>query len=178
MKKIPNKINDVTIEFSNLVNRNVTDEMHAALVASISDDIVDGHPLEKLFVSSASESTPRHRCPSRHKTGNGVDISRINGKKIGSHYLTDEVVKLIVDSLQTKFESAPARRENFGPTIQKKEGIDYPIAGHKDHFHWSVNGDHSECSSALRRLFEWLYLDRIFRDSNLESDESDETCSL
>lgn len=164
MPSIPDSIGEVTLEFDGSVGRDVTSEMLAALQATIARDAVAGETIEVLWVSSARD---RHVCPSRHVTGNGIDISRINGKRIGTHYTTDPSVKAIVDGLQTQFENAPHRRENFGPTIQRKLGQPHPIAGHQDHIHWSVNGDHSACApSLLQRMVRFL---RITETENTTS---------
>lgn len=165
---IPDDINGVTMEFAKTVNKQVTDEMLEAMKATISSDAVSGEKIKKLWVSSAKDS---HKCPSRHVTGNGVDISRVNGKFIVSSYDSDSSIKKIVDGLQNKFEDAPKRRENFGPTIKKKNGKDHSVSGHKDHFHWSVNGDHSECSKGLKNLLENLRRRLFGQQTNTSSEE-------
>lgn len=167
MAKIPDNIGGVQIELAEGVGNDVTDEMLEALRAAISKTSVAGYTIDQLWVSSARDS---HICPSRHVTGNAVDISRVNGKYISVSYEHDDAIRAIVDGLQKKFESAPHRRENFGPTIQKKLGEDYPVTGHKDHFHWSVNGDHSQCTK--RNIFR-KFLDR-FRSPVAE----DEICQI
>ncbi len=173
MPKIPNKIGGVTMEFASSVTNEVTQDMLDALTATISTSAVSGETIEKLWISSAKDS---HKCPSRHVTGNGVDISRVNGKYISSDYETDASVKSIVDGLQTSFENAPKRRENFGPSIKKKLGKDHAVSGHKDHFHWSVDGDHSACSKSLiERFFD------LFRRNELQNPPSEppaEICNL
>lgn len=154
MAVIPSTINEVTIEFADAVNKDVTKELVDAMNHAIKKDVASGRTLTKLWVSSAND---QHSCPSRHATGNGVDISRVNGKYLSTSYDSDGEVKEIVDSLQTAFEGAPKRRENFGPTIQKKEGVDHPVSGHTDHFHWSVNGDHSGCAGLLKRIWSFFF---------------------
>ena len=145
MVDIPPSINGVSVHFADGVDKSVTNTLLSAMKHSIQNNY-DGHDLETIWISSAKDS---HNCPSRHVSGNGVDISRINGLKIGLHYETDSSVKRIVDGLQNRYETAPSRRENYGPSIKKKEGVDNPVSGHSDHFHWSVNGDHSICSLAI-----------------------------
>ncbi|WP_298295876.1 hypothetical protein [uncultured Litoreibacter sp.] len=143
MPNIPNQFSEVTMEFAPGVNKEVSQNMLTALNETISKNAVAGQTIEKLWVSSAKDS---HSCPSRHVSGLAVDISRVNGKKIGEHYVSDAAIRAIVDGLQAKFEMASNRRENFGPTIKKKLGQNHDVSGHVDHFHWSVNGDHSACS--------------------------------
>lgn len=148
MPDIPDTIGGVTIEFAPSVGRGIAKNLLDAMTATIKSDAVEGETITKLWVSSAKDS---HDCPSRHVTGLAVDISRVNGQRIGVCYSTDASVKKIVDGLQTRFELASNRRENFGPTIQKKLGQDHPVSGHTDHFHWSVDGDHSACANVPER---------------------------
>lgn len=169
MHRIPDNIGGVAMEFADDVDREISEELFEAMQAAISTKAVADRDISTLWVSSARD---RHSCPSRHTTGNGVDISRINGKRIGGHYQTDDEVRAIVDSLQTAFESAPHRRENFGPTIQLKLGEPKPISGHDDHFHWSVDGDHSECSTMFNRMIDFLGLRRF-----LGTDDQSEICN-
>jgi hypothetical protein len=166
------------MEFDGAVNRDVTPEMLEALHATIARNAIAGETIDILWVSSARD---QHACPSRHVTGNGVDISRINGKKIGTHYTSDPSVKAIVDGLQTRFEGVPRRRENFGPTIQRKLGKPYPASGHQDHFHWSVDGDHSACAPTfLERVMHVFGLgERADADAATSSGGTDsEICNV
>jgi hypothetical protein len=43
-----------------------------------------------------------------------VDISRVNGVKIGLRHSSDPFLNAIVEAIQTHFETYPHRRENFG----------------------------------------------------------------
>lgn len=149
MPNIPTQIGGVTMEFDPGVNKDVSQNLLNAMSHAISANVVSGHTIEKLWVSSAKDS---HSCPSRHVSGLAVDISRVNGKKISLHYSTDPSVKAIVDGLQSKFESAAGRRENYGPTIKKKLGQNNNVGGHGDHFHWSVDGDHSICAAVTEEF--------------------------
>jgi hypothetical protein len=54
-------------------------------------------------------------------------------------YPGDPAVKAIVDAIQTVFESYSHRRENFGPHFKHKLGMPFPVGGHQDHIHLSVN---------------------------------------
>ena len=63
---------------------------------------------------------------------NGVTV-RFNEKVV------NDVIKAIVDSIQTTFESYSHRRENFGPLFKRKLGKDHPVKGHQDHIHLSVD---------------------------------------
>lgn len=147
---IPDTINGVSIKFKPEVDRRVTSEMLDALKSTIVSSY-DGENLTKLKFSSASEYYGPHECPSRHKTGNGVDINEVNGKPI-RNFSNDPIVKSLVTKIQEKFESAPERRENFGPALSKKEGRNYnPGGNHTHHIHFSVNGDHDLCSGTTRK---------------------------
>lgn len=144
LPNIPNKITGVSMTFAAGVDRNIAQNLLDAMQHTISSNAVPGETIETLWVSSAKDS---HKCPSRHVSGLAVDISRVNGKRISTHYNSDVSIKAIVDGLQSLFESAPNRRENYGPTVQKKLGKDISVGGHSDHFHWSVDGDHSACAT-------------------------------
>jgi len=97
MPAIPNKINDVVIEFSPKVNRNVDQKIIDALKIVIKKTIVKGKPLNKIYISSAND---QHKIPSRHVQGDGkaVDISRINGMKMSVYYPSSPEVKAITDA--------------------------------------------------------------------------------
>lgn len=140
MPRIPDSINGVSIEFADRVNRDALQMLVEGLVHTVIPEVAAGHVLATLWVSSVRD---QHACPSRHVTGNAADLSRINGKKIGTHYATDPEVRAIVDALQQRFESyQPHRRENFGPSIKLKLGRPFDPGGHQDHIHFSVSGPH------------------------------------
>ena len=136
MPKIPDKINEVKVEFKATVGKDVTDDMLDGLKHVVKKDVAKKHELKKVWISSAKDS---HKPPSRHVTGQAVDISRINGKKIGVYYPKDAAVKAIVQAMQDEFETFAQRRENFGPHLKKKNGKPYNVSGHDDHMHFSVN---------------------------------------
>lgn len=138
MPTIPGNINGVLIEFSPNVNKNVDQKIVDALKHVLSTNVVPGHVLTKVYISSAND---QHTSPSRHVQGAGkaVDISRINGMKMSGFYPTNPSVKAITGALQNTFESYPHRRENFGPLFKKKLGNAHPVTGHGDHIHFSVN---------------------------------------
>lgn len=153
MPQVPHTINGVAVQFGPNVNNDVTAVMLAALEHTIIADVAPAHRLTRIYISSLRD---QHVCPSRHVTGQGSDISRINNLLIGQHYGTNPAVRAIVDALQNRFESAASRRENFGPTINRRDGQPHnPPTHHNDHIHFSVNGPHN-CPSPppLKRLFE------------------------
>lgn len=155
MPAIPNSVNQVTLQFAPEVNNDALQVLINGLTHAISSDVAPGHRLTSVWISSVRD---QHTCPSRHVTGNAADLSRINGKRISTHYSTDPEVKAIVDALQNKFETyLPHRRENFGPTIKLKEGQPHDPGGHDDHIHFSVSGPHN-CPqiTILQRILRWF----------------------
>jgi hypothetical protein len=136
MPDIPCSINGVTVDFKSTVNKDVVQSMIDGLKACIKTDIASGYTLTTIYISSASDS---HKHPSRHTMKKAVDISRINGKKMSVYYGKDAEVTAITKEIQKEFEKYSKRRENFGPYLKKKLGVDKDISGHKDHIHFSVN---------------------------------------
>ena len=136
MPNIPNNINGVTVEFASSVGKDVNQTLIDGLKHCIKPQVATGQSLQKIWISSASDS---HQSPSRHVSGQGVDISRINGKHIQTGYTSDAGVKAIVDAIQDTFETFAKRRENFGPHLKKKLGSAWTVGGHADHIHLSVN---------------------------------------
>jgi len=138
MPTIPSSINGVTVEFSPTVNKEVDQRIIDALEHCIKTDIAPGHILSKIFISSANDS---HNYPSRHVQQKAVDISRINGTKMGSNsgYSSNATIAAIVDAIQDTFETYAYRRENFGPHLKKKSGQNRSVNGHNDHIHLSVD---------------------------------------
>jgi len=117
MSEIPKVINGVSIEFSPNANNDVDKKIINALRFVLSSDIVPDHVLTKIYISSAKD---QHNFPSRHVQGEGkaIDISRINGLKMSTHYDVDDSVKAITNALQENFDA---------------------VSGHKDHIHFSIN---------------------------------------
>jgi hypothetical protein len=136
MPDISSSINGVAVVFKRTVNKVVVQSMIDGLKACIKRDIANSYTLKTIFISSASDS---HKSPSRHAMKKAVDISRINGKKMIVYYGNDAEVTAITKGIQKKFEKHSKRRENFGPYLKKKLGVDKDISGHNDHIHLSVN---------------------------------------
>jgi hypothetical protein len=135
VSQIPNSINGVLIEFGPLVVNDVSQVLVSGLTHAISTTM-GGQVVARLYVSSAFD---QHQLPSRHMQRKAVDISRVNGVKIAIGYSANSTVRAIVDALQQNFETFAARRENFGPHFKRKLGQPWPVAGHGDHVHLSVN---------------------------------------
>src|SRR5262245_1284200 len=112
MAQIPSAINGVLVEFGTTVVNDVDQAVVDALMHCVNPNVPTGQTLNKIFVSSASDS---HVMPSRHAQKKAVDISRINGTKIVLGYPSNAALKAIVDALQNAFETFAKRRENFGP---------------------------------------------------------------
>ena len=136
MAAIPGTINGVKVEFGPGVGNDVHQRVIDGLTHCVSPAIATGHTLKVIFISSAFDS---HVMPSRHAQHKAVDISRINRTKIVLGYPAGGPVKAIVDAIQTAFEGYAHRRENFGPHLKKKLGVNHVVAGHDDHIHLSVN---------------------------------------
>ncbi|MFN2417140.1 MAG: hypothetical protein ABR603_18535 [Pyrinomonadaceae bacterium] len=136
MPNIPSTVNGVAVDFAPAVNRNVVQGVLDALRHVISPDVAPGHNLARVFVSSARRQNPNN---SRHNVGKAVDISRINGVRMSTGFGPDAQVTAIVRAIQRRFESFPAKRENFGPSAKLKEGAPFQVAGHADHIHLSVD---------------------------------------
>jgi hypothetical protein len=83
MAQIPNSINGVTVEFASTVNKDVQQTLIDGLNYCIKSGVASGYTLSKIYISSAKDS---HSSPSRHVDGKAVDISRINGKHMSTHY--------------------------------------------------------------------------------------------
>ncbi|WP_294963236.1 hypothetical protein [Sulfurimonas sp.] len=137
MPKIPDYINGVQVIAPSTANLDVDSGLIKALKQCITSSI-SNYVLESIYISSAHDS---HKYPSRHMQGKGkaVDISRINGLRMSVYYTQDSKVAAITNAIQTRFESYPGRRENFGPFFKKKFGDDYVISEHGDHIHLSIN---------------------------------------
>lgn len=136
MADIPGSINGVTVEFASAVNRTVEENLVAGLRHCIETGVAPGHSLRTIWISSAND---QHEAPSRHAQGKAVDISRINGTRIGAGYSTSAEVQAIVNAIQERFESFHGARENFGPHFKRKHGMPHGVSGHDDHIHISVD---------------------------------------
>jgi hypothetical protein len=136
METIPSVINGVTVHFGSAVHKDVSVTMINGLKHCIRPAVAAGYVLSNIYISSAHD---QHVMPSRHAQHKGVDISRINGMKIGVGYPGVPAIKAIVDAIQTTFETFVGRRENYGPFFKKKLGQPHNVAGHNDHIHLSVN---------------------------------------
>lgn len=78
-----------------------------------------------------------HSIKSNHYRGIAVDIAQING----SNVLALGPNNHLVVALQNAFEKAPNRRENYGPAFERKWGQPWPVGGHENHLHFSVDGN-------------------------------------
>ena len=140
MTAIPASINGVTVEFGEGVVNNTDPDLVEALQAIIRPDIVASCPLVKIYIKAISDHhTKKSEAKSRHNQHKAVDISRINGVKIGSGYPHDRPLSEIVDAIQDAFEKWPGARENYGPLFKHKHGKSHHVSGHKDHIHLSVD---------------------------------------
>ena len=142
MEVIPKLVNGVRVEFASTVKNEVTKVMLAGIEHLLTREAAPGHLLQVVRMASVAD---RHSWPSRHVTGNAVDISHVNGRLVGL-YDDDRTVRALVGGLQNRFEGYKSRRENFGPRFLKKEGrvVAGGVGDHSDHLHFSVSGPHSQ----------------------------------
>ena len=133
---IGNSVNSVTVEYAAGADNQVEPSLLSLLKAVIKSDIAAGQTLTSIYVSATTNGT--HESP-RHASGQAIDISRINGLHMSTHYSSDSVVKAIVNALQTQADAQSGIRENFGPHFKHKHAAAWSVAGHADHIHWSVD---------------------------------------
>jgi hypothetical protein len=140
---LPDRLNDVAVEFAPGVNRFVRRSLVDLLTATVHATPGPAYILRTLFISSAAD---RHQPPSRHVTGRAVDISRVNGKRMAIFYPRDEEVRRIVDALVAGFQICGptfVAREIFGPGpsphgVKLRLGKPWPgVHDHLDHIHVS-----------------------------------------
>ncbi|MCZ8016814.1 MAG: hypothetical protein O9274_14015 [Limnobacter sp.] len=88
MAIIPGQINDVSIHFGLNVHNSVDPKLLGFLQHTIRPNIVNGPTLTSIYISSLKD---QHNLPSRHMQGSGkaIDISRINGMRMSTHYPSD-----------------------------------------------------------------------------------------
>jgi len=144
MAAIPTVLGLVSIQFKDCVGNDIDDNLLNALRKIIRQGIPGTHLLNSILVSSAFDSH-ENKPNSNHNKKAAVDISKINGKSILTHYGNDPEITHIVQRLQDEFEKIEGRRENFGPYIKKKCGKPYTVGGHLDHIHLSVNSNGQIC---------------------------------
>jgi hypothetical protein len=89
-------------------------------------------PIYIIYIKATTNGS--HAAASNHAKGTAVDISRINEDYIANMPITGTYSDLVY-----RLQSAFSGRENFGPAIQTKLGQPYPVSGHEDHVHFSVN---------------------------------------
>ncbi len=145
MSAVGELINGVKIVFGAGVDREVHDSIVQALESIVSRDLLTGGGALELYVSSVSELNSGHAEKSRHypPARKAIDISRVNDLRMADYYSTNRVVAEVTQKLQERFEALPARRENYGPFLQKKNGVISTnqgiIAQHRSHIHFSTN---------------------------------------
>ncbi len=133
--KIGASINSVSIEYASDADNEVEETLRKLLEGTLKADVASGQTLTKIYVSATTNGT--HESP-RHASGEAIDISRVNGKKI-VNYSSDTEVKAIVDALQDKADEQTGIRENFGPHFKHKHKANWTVSGHNDHIHFSVD---------------------------------------
>jgi len=135
MAKIGGTINDVTIEYGTTADNEVKDSLVTLLKGIVKQTVAPGQTLTKIFISATTNG--KHDSP-RHASGEAIDISRLNGKKIDT-YDSDTEVKALVDAIQDEADKQSGIRENFGPHFKHKHNTNWTVGGHDDHMHFSVD---------------------------------------
>ncbi|PCI11700.1 MAG: hypothetical protein COB73_01595 [Flavobacteriaceae bacterium] len=125
------------ISANQLVSTDLIDGLKFALEQANSNlPVVD--KITDIYIMATTNGN--HSATSNHTNGTAIDISRINGKKMFTTGVTNQIIEL-----QNAFDSYTYIRENFGPSFKHKFDLNtntwnynYPIGGHSDHIHISV----------------------------------------
>lgn len=150
MRRIPSTIiledgSEVSVTFGNTkdgVNsdREVADDVVNAIIHALNEANEDLPASEKITsIHIAATTNGEHAAESNHKKGTAVDISKINGTRLIHLGPNSQVT-----ALQNGFQSFHNIRENFGPVFKFKTfsngnvHSNWPVGGHKDHIHISV----------------------------------------
>jgi hypothetical protein len=127
-------------------DQKVTSTMKKAFEGAIREAAKE---IKLTSVTVKATTNGKHSNTSRHRTGKAIDINKVNDKKVERIGNSDPV-----KALQKAFENQTGHRENFGPSIMKKNGKEYIHNGlsaqkkaarekikkaHQNHIHWSVN---------------------------------------
>lgn len=135
--KIGSTLNEVTVEYASGADNDVEQSLIDVLNGCIKKDVAPAETLEKVYISATTNGN--HATASRHASGQAVDISRINGKKMEDDYPSDKTIKAIVDAIQVAADKQAGIRENFGPHFKHKNTSNWTVGGHADHIHLSVD---------------------------------------
>ncbi len=117
--KIGATINTVSVEYGKDADAEVEQSLITLLKACIKADIAAKRTLSKIYIGYTTNGT--HAAHSRHKTGQAVDISRINGKYMSTSYTSDDEVKEIVNAIQDAADKAAGIRAEFRPPFQTQD---------------------------------------------------------
>jgi hypothetical protein len=124
------KDNGIIVSANQPVATRLVDALKAAL--NLASSSVTIH---QLYIKATTNG--RHGPNSNHPRQIAVDISKING----SYVLALGPNNQLVVALQNAFENVPNRRENFGPAFERKWGQHWPVGGHDNYLHFSVDGN-------------------------------------
>ncbi|HNQ14363.1 MAG TPA: hypothetical protein PKM58_02295 [Pyrinomonadaceae bacterium] len=152
--KLGTSINGVILEFSSVSDCEISEKMLSVMSGIIKPDVASAnggvaYQLTSVHISSTSEPYFAHKEGGPHRSGNAVDISKVNNKPITTLYANDEEVQILCDALQVAASEDSRTWENFGPlgcfktygenrillSGEKNAGV---ISMHKTHLHFSV----------------------------------------
>jgi len=128
-----------TIDGQN-ANKKVAVELINGLKFALNEANNNLSPSEKITSISIMATTNGIHTGPNHYTGTAFDINRINGVKMITSGVTNQIIEL-----QTGFDEFPYIRENFGPYFKHKYTVEtntwnynHNVPGHGDHIHISV----------------------------------------
>ncbi|MEB2787397.1 hypothetical protein, partial [Algoriphagus persicinus] len=131
----------VTDSDNKSANQEVAELLIEGLQAAIKNANANLSALEKITrIYVAATTNGAHGSTSNHYNGRAIDISRINGSKMASTGVTNQITQL-----QLAMDNFPNVRENFGPYFKHKYSSEsnswnynHPVGGYGDHIHFSV----------------------------------------
>ncbi len=134
---ISEKIGGVQIRYTKPGAKNPVDSVLAdRFEEAVGLTKLDNPDLNSLHISA---TTNGHKPPSLHVEGFALDISRVNGIRMGGGYGQNSTVTTVVNSLQTNLGEVGAY-ENFGPYMMNgpRPPTDALIQQHSNHIHYSI----------------------------------------
>jgi len=135
----------VTFGTTNSDNQNANQLVAVELINALkyalnkaNNELSSSEKITSIHIMATSNGA--HSPTSNHANGTAVDISRINGVKMVTSGVTNQIEKL-----QEAFDQFQYIRENFGPSFKHKYFIEsnswnynFNVGGHKDHIHISI----------------------------------------
>ncbi|MCJ7525884.1 MAG: hypothetical protein MUP71_11800, partial [Candidatus Aminicenantes bacterium] len=140
--KVSDKDYSVTVTFGEGANNPVKDTLKIAFEASIKAAVEGGADITSIYITCTTNG--EHKNKIEHPQGWALDIGLINSKNLKN----GTGVESQVQALQDKFELQPNKFRNFGPKVNKKNGVAVSdkttIKEHDSHIHWSVKQEEKQ----------------------------------